>query len=241
MPILGKAVLWSLIVDASETRSSISVSIKWITAGCAEENIRVMALSAAVTLFFKGRRRRTWWLYLRISDNRTNGRCGNTNMKVFIILSFFIISKNVIEVELEVLFFVQSCSELLSFYFQWICCLVCLLLWLCAQWLSHVWLLATPWTNCGLPGSSVHGFPRQEYWSGLLFPPPGDLPDPGIKPVSLESLALAGRFREALYIMARQVLKTCFSGMRIHTHCRTFQALQKNKRKTVTYCPPNQW
>ena len=27
-------------------------------------------------------------------------------------------------------------------------------------------------------------FPRQEYWSGLLFPPPGDLPDPGIEPVS---------------------------------------------------------
>ena len=35
------------------------------------------------------------------------------------------------------------------------------------------------------------GFPRQEYWSGLLFPSPGDLPDPGIK---LVSLALAGRF-----------------------------------------------
>ena len=29
------------------------------------------------------------------------------------------------------------------------------------------------------------GFPRQEYWSGLPFPPPGDLPDPGIKPMSL--------------------------------------------------------
>ena len=29
--------------------------------------------------------------------------------------------------------------------------------------------------------SSVHGFPRQEYWSGLPFPSPGDLPDPGIK------------------------------------------------------------
>ena len=28
------------------------------------------------------------------------------------------------------------------------------------------------------------GFPRQEYWSGLPFPPPGDLPDPGIKPMS---------------------------------------------------------
>ena len=32
-----------------------------------------------------------------------------------------------------------------------------------------------------LPGSSVHGFSRQEYWSGLPFPSPGDLPDPGIE------------------------------------------------------------
>ena len=35
---------------------------------------------------------------------------------------------------------------------------------------------------------------RQEYWSGLPFPPPGDLPDPGIELESPESLALAGRF-----------------------------------------------
>ena len=38
------------------------------------------------------------------------------------------------------------------------------------------------------------GFPRQEHWSGLLFPPPGDLPDPGIQPASLASPVLAGRF-----------------------------------------------
>ena len=38
------------------------------------------------------------------------------------------------------------------------------------------------------------GFSRQEHWSGLLFPSPGDLPDPGMKPVSLTSLALAGGF-----------------------------------------------
>ena len=38
------------------------------------------------------------------------------------------------------------------------------------------------------------GFPRQEYWSGLPFPAPGDLPNPGIEPVSLVSPALAGRF-----------------------------------------------
>ena len=45
-----------------------------------------------------------------------------------------------------------------------------------------------------LPGSSVHGFSRQGYWSGLPGPPPGDLPYPGIKPMSLMSPALAGGF-----------------------------------------------
>jgi len=38
------------------------------------------------------------------------------------------------------------------------------------------------------------GFPRQESWSGLSCPPPGDLPDPRIKPTSLPSPALAGGF-----------------------------------------------
>ena len=37
-------------------------------------------------------------------------------------------------------------------------------------------------------------FSRQEYWSGLPFPPPWDLPDPEIKPGSLAFLALVGRF-----------------------------------------------
>ena len=44
------------------------------------------------------------------------------------------------------------------------------------------------------PRASVHGILQQEYWSGLLCPPPGDLPDPGIKSVSLTSPAFAGRF-----------------------------------------------
>ena len=38
--------------------------------------------------------------------------------------------------------------------------------------------------DCGPPGSSVHGFSRQEYWGELPFPPPGDLPHPGIEPGS---------------------------------------------------------
>ena len=43
--------------------------------------------------------------------------------------------------------------------------------------------LATPWTGaCQAPLSM--GFSRQEYWSGLPFPSPGDLPDPGIEPRS---------------------------------------------------------
>ena len=42
--------------------------------------------------------------------------------------------------------------------------------------------LATPWTVARQAPLSV-GFPRQEYWSGLPFPPPGDLPDPGIEPM----------------------------------------------------------
>ena len=46
--------------------------------------------------------------------------------------------------------------------------------------------------DCSPTGSSVHGFPRQEYWSGLPCPPPGDLSNPGTEPVSLMSPALAG-------------------------------------------------
>ena len=47
--------------------------------------------------------------------------------------------------------------------------------------LSRVQLFATPWTVAYQASPSV-GFSRQEYWSGLLFPSPGDLPNPGIKP-----------------------------------------------------------
>ena len=49
--------------------------------------------------------------------------------------------------------------------------------------LSHVRLFATPWTVAHQVPPSM-GFFRQEYWSGLPFPSPGDLPNPGIKPGS---------------------------------------------------------
>ena len=49
--------------------------------------------------------------------------------------------------------------------------------------LSHVQLFATPWTISYQAPLSME-FSRQEYWSGLLFPSPGDLPDAGIEPGS---------------------------------------------------------
>ena len=51
----------------------------------------------------------------------------------------------------------------------------------------------TPWTVDYQALLSM-GFPRQEYWSGLPFPSPRDLPDPGIEPTSLASPELAGGF-----------------------------------------------
>ena len=56
--------------------------------------------------------------------------------------------------------------------------------------LSHVQFFVTPWT-IACQASLPTGFFRQQYWSGLPFPPPGDLPHPGIEPISP---ALAGRF-----------------------------------------------
>ena len=67
---------------------------------------------------------------------------------------------------------------------------------MCARALSHfsrVQLLAILWTVARQAPPSM-GFSRQEYWSGLPCTSPGDLPDPGIKPVSLMSPTLAGEF-----------------------------------------------
>ena len=50
--------------------------------------------------------------------------------------------------------------------------------------LGHVQLFATPWTVAHQAPLSV-GFSRQKYWSGYPVPPPGDLPNPGIKPGAL--------------------------------------------------------
>ena len=58
---------------------------------------------------------------------------------------------------------------------------------------SCIQLFATPWTAAHKAPLSME-FSRQEYWSGMPCPPPGDLPNPGTEPVSLVSPALAGGF-----------------------------------------------
>ena len=58
---------------------------------------------------------------------------------------------------------------------------------------SQVRFFATLWTVAHQAPLPMR-FSRQEHWSGLSCPPPGNLPDPGIEPMSLTSLALAGGF-----------------------------------------------
>ena len=61
------------------------------------------------------------------------------------------------------------------------------------KWLLSSLTLDDP-MDCSWPGSSVHGILQARCWSGLPWPPPGDLPNPGIESASLVSPALAGRF-----------------------------------------------
>ena len=67
------------------------------------------------------------------------------------------------------------------------------MLYMCAKSLQSCLTFGTLWTVACQALLSM-GFPRQEHWSGLPCLPPGDCPNPGIKPVSAVSPALAGRF-----------------------------------------------
>ena len=92
-------------------------------------------------------------------------------------------------------------------------------LWTPSKWFSVcvcvcVWLFGTPWTmDCSLPSSSVHGIfqARKEYWSGLPFPTPEDLPDSGINLTSLASPALADGFftTSATFSRSKQIYLLC--------------------------------
>ena len=92
---------------------------------------------------------------------------------------------------------------------------VCLCMYVCvhAQSLSCVLLFAAPWTIAYQAPLSME-ISRQEYWSVLPFPTSGDLPDPGIEPVSLVSPALAGRF----FTTVLPGMSMCVCVYNIYTH-----------------------
>ena len=71
------------------------------------------------------------------------------------------------------------CLGILGKVILYTCVRVCV----CVKSLSSVRLFETPWTVAYQAPLSM-GFSRQEYWSGLPFPSPGDRPNPGIKPGS---------------------------------------------------------
>ena len=117
-----------------------------------------------------------------------------------------------------------------------------LLIYVCM--LSCVWLLATPWIVCSPPGSSVYGILQAGILEGVPFPTPGDLPDPGIEPMSLVSLALslAGRFfttsvtweaQYHLYVKPRKMQQTSEYNRKEQTHgCREHTSSHQWERRT---------
>ena len=75
--------------------------------------------------------------------------------------------------------------------------------------ISHFQLFATLWTVTHTAPLSM-GFPRQEYWRGLPFPSPGNLPDPGIEPISSVSCIAGGFFTHWAIREAHNSHKTFF-------------------------------
>ena len=102
---------------------------------------------------------------------------------------------------------------------------------------SCVQFFMTLWTIAHQAPLSM-GFSRREQWSGLPFPTPGDLPDPGIEPVSLMSPALAGGL---FTTSATWVISQYFTGLENKVHFNIFyisnpRLLQKHNKafkKTV--------
>ena len=117
---------------------------------------------------------------------------------------------------------------------------------------SCVQVFATLWTVAHQAPLST-GFSRQEYWSGLLCPPLGDLPDPGIEPASLTSPALAGGFfttsatwaapdSEAIAVIQENTVKTRWLKMKPKTcysvaKLRQLFAQRHGRQHTRLPCP----
>ena len=103
---------------------------------------------------------------------------------------------------------------------------------------SRARLFVTLWTITRQAPLSM-GFSRQEYQSGLLCPSPGDFPDPGIKPMSLTSPALEGRFfttNTVLYLLIyrKEQTNTCYSIYKLCKSCEGKGKWKERKGKSLS-------
>ena len=83
---------------------------------------------------------------------------------------------------------------------------------------SCVELFVTPWLIAYQNPQSI-AFSRQEYWSGLLCPPPGDLPDPGTEPTSLTHVCCIGRQADSSPIVLPVKPKLSIYQVKFYFHC----------------------
>ena len=105
---------------------------------------------------------------------------------------------------------------------------------------NRVRLFATLWTEAHQTPPSME-FPRQEYWSGLPFFPPGDLPDPGNEPTSLASPELQDRFFTTGKIIFGNFVPFFFNSSKLFMLLHIFSLLdlfQSSKRNAIERCEP---
>ena len=107
--------------------------------------------------------------------------------------------------------------------------------------LSHIQIFATPWT-VALQAFLSTGFFRQEYWSGLPCLPPGDVPDPGIKPMSPAFSVLKAFFFQllSLYLCLNSLVCTTkinvFNCVAIHSNI--YSSKRVHAQSCPTHCDP---
>ena len=116
---------------------------------------------------------------------------------------------------------------------------------------SRVWLFVTPWTVAYQAPPSME-FSRQEYWSGVPFPSPGDLPDPGIKPGAIIRFQLFTGFFPSLrknswhiplYMFKTYSVMTCFTyimkWLLLQVQLTSLILYRYRKRKKFSLCYEN--
>ena len=89
---------------------------------------------------------------------------------------------------------VRACMYVCMHAYMSACVRVCACTRVCACSVARLCLTVCNYMDCNLPGPSVHTSFKQEHWSGLPFPSPGDPPKAGIKLTSSTSPAFAGGF-----------------------------------------------